>query len=347
MQPALLLVFLAASAVAAPVDRDISASFGPVRDQRDIGWCYANATADMLGWKYRTPEPVSAAHVALLRNRSTRRSADAESGMLSWAIYNYATLNPRGLCKASALEGYVFARLQAAYPNLRVGGYQDLFALIGRLRDELGAANEAEAAAAARRVLQALELNVAPSRAMIEYLSSSSVPSQDRATVLTQWLADLLCAKGGWMPAQPALHALWDLDADVSIHPNASLRQAEEAIGRHFGLPQLPDLSLRDFPGTVRGELARGRPVAFAYSSGFLGDASKGFDYADLHASVIVGARCERGRECSFKVRNSWGARCSYGNPAVQATCQADPGHFWITASQLETYGSSIVRFRR
>ncbi|MBI3565836.1 MAG: hypothetical protein HY079_11610, partial [Elusimicrobia bacterium] len=59
---ALLAACLAAPAAAARVtfDVDLARELGPVRDQRDIGWCYANAVADILGWKYRTPAPVSA-----------------------------------------------------------------------------------------------------------------------------------------------------------------------------------------------------------------------------------------------------------------------------------------------
>jgi hypothetical protein len=338
---------LVGPAAAAGVDRDISASFGPVRDQKDIGWCYANATADMLGWKYHTPEPVSAAHVALLRNRAISSRVNAEGGSLSGSIFNYATLNPRGLCKASALEDYVFPRLRAAYPRLRLNGYGDLFSLVGALRDELASPDRAAALAAGRSVLAALDLHVVPSPEFVDALASPSVPAQARMDAITGWLADRLCERGGYMPAQPALNYLFDLDPDVSVHPNAALQAAQSAINRHFSLPSLPDPSLRDFPGTVRRELARGRPVGLSYSSGFLNDASKGFSYADLHASVIVGAKCEPGQECLFKVRNSWGARCSYGNPAIQASCLPDPGHYWITASQLRTYGSSIVRFRR
>lgn len=323
------------------LDRDLSGEFGPVRDQKDIGWCYANATADILGWRYRTPEPVSAAHVALLRNRTTGRPSDSESGALSWAIFSYATLNERGLCKASALEGHVFPRLRESFPSLH--GYQDVFALLRRLRAELSRTERPGVHAVARRVLRRLGLRGEPTPAFIDFLSSTT--AEEGGEDIAQGLADRLCARGGYMPAEPRLR-IRDLDVDVAVHPSAALEAAEAAIGRHFGLGELPDLHLRGFPATVRAEIAAGRPVAFAYSSGFLNDASKPFSYGDLHASVIVGARCAAGRQCVFKIRNSWGARCAYRNPEIQRSCLPDPGHFWITEDQLNAYGSSIVRFR-
>jgi hypothetical protein len=51
--------------------RDVSVEIGPVRSQGDIGWCYANAAADLLSFHYRNElhgQPVSALYTALLFN---------------------------------------------------------------------------------------------------------------------------------------------------------------------------------------------------------------------------------------------------------------------------------------
>ncbi len=47
---------------------DLRESFPPIRDQKDISWCYSFTAADLLAYKYDL-EPVSAAAVALDYNR--------------------------------------------------------------------------------------------------------------------------------------------------------------------------------------------------------------------------------------------------------------------------------------
>lgn len=52
---------------------DFSAELGEPRSQGDIGWCYANASADLLSYRYRTElrgEKISAVYTALLYNKT-------------------------------------------------------------------------------------------------------------------------------------------------------------------------------------------------------------------------------------------------------------------------------------
>lgn len=356
-----LLLLMSLSPLAASgqeaLDVDISGEFGPVRNQRDIGWCYANAAADMLTWKYGVREhPVSASHIALLRNELVPwETPDAESGLVAAAMLAYSN-RPGGMCKAEALEDVVFSRL--GYRR-----YEEVFGALRRLRSELASISASrdreEARTLARRLLARLEdagSRIEPNAAFIDFLASAGEPPEERAVEIAEWLAHELCARGGYLRQNRGLFP-HDIDADFAAHAQARAEELARSLGREIEHLDIPDARLRRFASTLRSELAERQPVAITYSAGFLDSeeraASGRFDYRDLHSSVVVGARCARDRPCVFKVRNSWGPSCTvtrggrpaplYQNPAIQRTCEG--GHFWMTAEQVEAFTSNIVRF--
>lgn len=92
----LLLIFLANITFADQIldekycdEKDLSADFGPVRDQSNIGWCYANVAADMMTYQYKkelSGARVSAGYVALAFNEVMFKKPNDDAGDVIPAI---------------------------------------------------------------------------------------------------------------------------------------------------------------------------------------------------------------------------------------------------------------------
>ncbi len=87
---------------------DLRNHFGPVRDQGEIGWCYAFATADFIGYKIGVD--VSAVDLAINylaeKQRSTAPSDDGKGGSLLGLIDQ---VNRIGICKESDSPSNLFS----------------------------------------------------------------------------------------------------------------------------------------------------------------------------------------------------------------------------------------------
>lgn len=95
---------------------DKTAQMGPVRDQGSMGWCYANTTADLIGYHFniQLTEPVSAIQIALAYNYRWQDNPLDEAGFVDKALMT-ALAPPllggaiigsldRGFCPASLIE---------------------------------------------------------------------------------------------------------------------------------------------------------------------------------------------------------------------------------------------------
>lgn len=76
--------------------KDISAKFGPVRDQGDTGWCYAYSIADLVG--FYENKRISASEIALQNNRGKVFDLDLAGADLSQALN---TSFAKGFCLES------------------------------------------------------------------------------------------------------------------------------------------------------------------------------------------------------------------------------------------------------
>jgi hypothetical protein len=85
---------------------DLREEMGPIRNQGDMGWCYANAAADLLSFKLRKElhgQQVSAAYTALTYLRTLSYLPTTDGGYVSAAIL---MAEKNGLC-TRALEDKV------------------------------------------------------------------------------------------------------------------------------------------------------------------------------------------------------------------------------------------------
>lgn len=92
--------------------------------------------------------------------------------------------------------------------------------------------------------------------------------------------------------------------------------------------------------------LARGVPVGISYNSAFLKRGSKeGDEYG--HASVVVGSRWNARQEtCEFKIRNSWGTKCSPYKEEYAKPDNCDNGNIWVKERDvlLHVWSATTVR---
>ncbi len=110
---------------------DLRPAVGPARNQGNIGWCYANVTADLLTFRYRKElgtKRVSAGYTALIYNKGNEAPPLGEGGAVDQAI-DFATRE--GLCTED-LEGEVMSR----GPKMAIKQKLDAFIRFKRLYDE-------------------------------------------------------------------------------------------------------------------------------------------------------------------------------------------------------------------
>ncbi|MBL7557843.1 MAG: hypothetical protein JNM24_18585 [Bdellovibrionaceae bacterium] len=65
-------------------DVDVSDQLGPIRNQGNIGWCYANVAADLLTFRYQDElqgKQASAGYVAITFNQYTKFKANEDAGL--------------------------------------------------------------------------------------------------------------------------------------------------------------------------------------------------------------------------------------------------------------------------
>ena len=132
---------------------DLAPQMGPVRNQGDVGWCYANAASDLLSFRYRTElkgKPVSAFYTALSFNETYYNNMiaswfvdpqTAEGGLISLALKNAMTNGfCPGLSDARAQVGKLSVSLKEklkasldlkeAYDRNDVSGFRSLLTKI-------------------------------------------------------------------------------------------------------------------------------------------------------------------------------------------------------------------------
>jgi len=81
--------------------KDVSNQLGEVRDQGNIGWCYANVAADLLTFRYQdrlNGQQASAGYVAITFNQYTKTKPNEDAGLISPAAV-FSQLN--GICPQS------------------------------------------------------------------------------------------------------------------------------------------------------------------------------------------------------------------------------------------------------
>lgn len=282
---------------------DFREKLGPVRDQSDIGWCYAFVAADLLGAYYGrlpvrsaggkwdlTPR-FSAADIALSYNRKYRPYAIAEGGQVVDAM---SAALERGLCRERDIksEEVVYNQLGTTATGLRKVFVATQSRFNGLLSTGLREQEDAYVAAA------------------------TSVFNVDEQFVRS--LKD--------DPTMSTQNLLYTLQTQACVQRRfKSLSTPQIQIWRAWLLNQ-------DFSGFVDRRLERMQPVSISFWPKVLayGVHVPPQPHDPSHIATIVGRRkTERG--CEYLVRNSWGTGCQY----YYSGFKCEGGHVWVPESTL------------
>lgn len=286
-----------------PVANSIIEKLGEVRDQGDIGWCYAEVTADF--YTFKTGLNVSASDIAIehilnykseIENLvSTKDSNDYYPVDTGLEINAAEAIEKKGLCAAKDLTS-----------NFR--GTQ--------LSEALKALDELAELKKQTPNQETLYVETCQRLGKLSILSQSlnvfnildALRKETRAKILGA-VRDIACKER--VPA-----------------PKLNLRMSSVAFPT-------------DALAQINRQLDKSEPVGIAYNSKklFAPFAQEDKRAAKSHASMVVD-RKRTGNQCSYLVRNSWGLTCPYGPHSKECD---PPGYFWVSAEALGAVISQAV----
>lgn len=286
-------------------DVDLSGEMGPPRSQGDVGWCYANAAADVLSHYYRKElnyQSVSALHIALLYNQTfydneyipmNVTEAIPEGGYSSIAL-RFALDHgfcPRSLDIELQTTGEKISLKEKLQKALRIKALYDRkkWPEFHQLLLEIRKTNSV--------------LNHIPRERLYVLLKENSKRRFLKA------IADELCGNDKFVPRNRAF------------------------VGYGLAFPYL-GLNTGLFY-QINKQLDQRNPLIVNYYSTFFDSWNPEKKEQDPHASVIVGRKNIKG-QCYYKIRNSWGKSCNFKNPDLKKNCR--DGHYWISENQFQKY---------
>jgi hypothetical protein len=321
---AILLVSLSFSPAMAEdcSGRDLSAELGPVRDQGNIGWCYANAAADLLSFRYR--KELKEARLKLERITNPQATIDDIGVVQISAVHAAITYNRVFAWDPEKEGGYVReATWGAKHFGMCLSDLDLEFARGSSMKDALYQVNEIKTVYDAKSAEFPLKLErligpggkfegVSQSRLM-EVLANSSTDNFPKR------FANLLCGARAF--PKP-------FEVDTENNKNAWYET--------------------DTPmETLEKQITNNNVVAISYFANFLTDPEGRKEGA--HASVIVGRRknTETGK-CEYLIRNSWGSSCDgYRAPYNRLDgyyCQN--GHIWVEADTIRANLMAVTHIK-
>jgi hypothetical protein len=314
-------------------DKDFSQELGEVRKQGNIGWCYANAAADLISYKFRKQWngfQASAIWIAFGYNYK-QNSSDPGN-------YIFTEGGDIGSAIAYAAEyGYSCPR---QFDNIFYNGGYHL-----EIKEKLHKAEDIKLLFDKRlKSPQDLALyqnyikNLRDTDSIIKRLSDAEL---ENALKLDINLAVIEIAKQVCAPYRLPMSI--DRHADLGRYYKSDKEYYDDVLKKRIYNSSPPLMEILD------RQITNGNAVGIGYTFDLISTDPKDMDG---HASVIVGRR-SRGASCQYKIRNSWGPGCSYvsggktypryGKKVVE--CVED-GHVWVNAKDLKASLDSITYLR-
>jgi hypothetical protein len=283
---------------------DIRKDVGPIRDQGDIGWCYANAAADLLSYEYKDQlhgQQASAVYMALTFTDSYIGQNFFEGGSAYFALKAYAARH-KNVCLQREEEKVLNNGLHISLKHkldelMRLKSTFDVFAK-NRSQSKPFVQQWWKLKNADSYLFSMGDNNL---RELLATSTTEDFPDN---------VADTLCANS-------------------SIPVN----QKSDVAGRlTYQNEDLKDLAIQD----INRQLNRKNIVGLAYQASVLVDPQVNVDINSAHLSVLVGRRWNN-NQCEYLIRNSWGTGCGayQKSPVFKKRCEGD-GHVWIPESVMK-----------
>ncbi len=289
---------------------DLRPALGPIRNQGELGWCYANAAADLLSFEYARElkgKTVSSSYVALANSYNIGASADHMSGWINQALLNSEAL---GLCPIS-LDREIFYRDN----YMKLSTIQELIDLKVRFDQTQGQSltnDHAQIRESADNPLSRLR-----QVELFGILKNSTVES------FPFLLARGLCREQ-FLPVQRKV----------------SVRVLDRAAWHLWAAPLL---------FKIHQVLDQKQIIGINYSMALFDQDHAPVDMKNAHASVIVGRRWnDETQACELQIRNSWGTTCSnlnYKGDFFRKPGVCEAGNVWVSEEKIEDYAFSVTYF--
>lgn len=286
---------------------DLRAEMGPVRSQGDVGWCYANAAADLLSYRYREElkgKQVSAISVALEYNANLFfMDAWGEGGSSALAVLTYlkSTSRHNSLCLQTADDLVMSRGLKAS-----LGEKLEAFKKLKILFDDY----------------------VKDRSRLQPFVEHWQMLRQSDSVLFT-------------IPKERLFQILAKSDKDsypmmikAELCKNRSVTVDSDDVGVGGTSHWLPFVSQNDVIDTINRQLNKRNILGVSYYASILNSAETPTKRGSEHASVLIGRRWNKDAyRCEYLIRNSWGPRCNgYNNKNIQ--CES--GNFWISETDLK-----------
>ena len=282
--------------------RDLRPSLGPVRRQRDKGWCYANAAADLISFRFHNEmggREASAGYIALKFNRRYLQTAGFNGGFARLAL---RSIENDGVCLRDR-EEEILERNPEMTLKMKV-------AYLEKLKENFDA-NQGRSLEADLDLVRGTNsiLNEIPRENIRRVLESS-----DKRNFVSRF-ADMLCGNSRFsVPRLPDLHT-------TSKYAN----WGDTAPVMH----------------NLHKQLDRGNIAAVSYFADFFEKDNAKPTNDGRHVSTLVGRRwrAEKGR-CEVLIRNSWGASCAgYKAESIKSDPKAcESGSIWVDEAVFMKY---------
>lgn len=288
---------------------DLSRPLGPNRSQGDIGWCYANTTADLLTYHYQDElkgQRVSAGYVALAYNNLFFQDSSFEGGFIFLAI---KAAIKEGICPVSTEESLLKQGPQVSLKK-KLSGLRFLKKHFDQTGGESLHEDLQKYYLTTRSVLTQI-----PRSDLVELLENSK-PAQ-----FPKKFADYVCH-------------------DKKIH-------FSKQAGVRFDLKYFHLLNTTPLLKKLHTQLDQNNIVGIDYFSDFFESDDAPNTNSGRHVSVVTGRRWnEQERRCELKLRNSWGSSChGYTAQSLQKPGVCVQGNIWISEDVLlkRIYGLSYI----
>lgn len=307
---------------------DLSEVFGPLRDQRDIGWCYANVAADLITFKFKNVlngARVSASYIAILNNEIFQKNPNDEVGDVLPALLIAEYF---GVCTGSLEEEF-----------FNTGPHKTLREKINNLvylKDayDKRKKNQEYLDVYLQRINQYAQSNSLINKISIEELEEI-LKNSSRKT-FPRKLADRIC-KTNLIKLKMDLNGI---DYNYFMINGVFHYQ----LSKGFAKAGKDNLIKK-----TNYYISNNKPVSVGYNTSIFDEKGyQSYQTSGGHVSLIVGQRWnDELNQCEFLLRNSWGTNCySYQNPELKGKCDPKTGYLWLPSEILKRSITEVLSFK-
>jgi hypothetical protein len=328
---------------------DLSPQFGAIRDQEQLGWCYAFVAADLLGVEMglSPKEQISAFDIGIHYYDFNAEEASLQKDLLSisedykkafqGAIDRIEAFNVRfkGVPLEQRRAGYLTEAiaaytlrggvcLESNFPSQKEGVKNYIVSRVKEIETE--ALKREKAGGPIQKSDACLRIESDADK-FVSFFTSEKTKKAKRAA----------CEVG-----LDAVHRAADSECGKLIEFEKTL------VPSTFSKKERPVVEVVN----ERLDLEQSQPVGIIYNPckfykpKAFGDKDKRKDEC-IHASIVAGRRPSGKKDdsCEYLVRNSWGKKCTMWSADIQKKCV--DGQFWVNEKDLESAVTHVVHFER